>query len=540
VAADVQVTPAFALATALGVAALPVGLGASVQVREGWQEPAILHVAVIASPSERKTPLLTALMKPLYKAEGELTGNRDAEIAEAKAEKGRLSRQLRRAERDDDEAKAVELSNKLESLVVPPRFQAFVGKATAEALEHLAAEQGNNLARIAVVTDEGAGALGDMSRYQASPNLDPLVSGYDAVRYSSARVIRDSVRVDELRVPVLLMVQPSVWEGLRDDAAAAGRGVLARFSPVRPESLVGTRFGRGTPIPDRIAERWAARLSALLKAAYEPGPHVMTLSPDALDVFFAACDANEHELGTVREDETWCAWKGKLTGRMLRIAGVLHALNTGSLSGEISADEMRTAVALGRWLEWHAERELSGALSPDARRLLTWAEKRAEAAEPFSPGEASRHLHGWRAHRVTKAAGELVELGQLRRVGNRYALATPGAGERVATVDGSRRVRDAAPRAIRAGQTPDIVGARDVRDVRDASGLIPVPAARPPEPPQAPDPEPEEAPDPDPKNWWSEEYPDEEAPPDDAADAEDLGYDVITAPLGEPEPEEVF
>ena len=51
-AADVQVTPAFALATALGVAALPVGLGASVQVREDWKEPAILQVAVIAAPSD--------------------------------------------------------------------------------------------------------------------------------------------------------------------------------------------------------------------------------------------------------------------------------------------------------------------------------------------------------------------------------------------------------------------------------------------------------------------------------------------------------
>jgi hypothetical protein len=62
-------------------------------------------------------------------------------------------------------------------------------------------------------------------------------------------------------------------------------------------------------------------------------------------------------------------------------------------------------------------------------------------------------------------------------------------------------------------------------------------------------PEPPQAPDPDPGNWWSEEHPDEEAhplsdehgpPPDDAADAENLAYDVIPAPLGEPEPEEVF
>ena len=252
-AADVQVTPAFALATALGVAALPVGLGASVQVREGWKEPAILQVAVIAAPSEGKTPLLDALRKPLDEAAGELRAKRDTEIVEAKATKARLSRQLTRAERDGDEAKAAELGSERESLVIPPPFLAFVGKGTAEALECRAAVPGDRCARLALVTDEGGGALGDMGRYQASTNYDFLVSGYDGSDYSSVRLSRPSVNVDELRVPVLLMMQPSVWEALRGDPKAAGRGVLARFSPVQPESLLGTRDDLGTPIPARMS-----------------------------------------------------------------------------------------------------------------------------------------------------------------------------------------------------------------------------------------------------------------------------------------------
>jgi putative DNA primase/helicase len=424
VAACMQVSPGFALAAALGVAAVPVGLAVDVSLGDEWVEPAILHVAVIAAPSERKTPLLRRLMTPLYEKQRALREQRDEEIRRVKARKAQLARQLKQADRDGDPNTAARLAEELEALELPSRFLAVTNRGTPEALEHHAAKQGEGVARLALVTDEGAGTLGDLSRYQqsADPNFDPLVQGYDAVYSSTLRIGRESVTVDGLRIPATLMVQPSVWDGLRGNRTAAGRGVLARFLPVRPESLVGQRFGPGAPIPAATSDAWSERLSTLLEAAYEPGPHVMSLSPGAAAAFRAAADDIERQIGPVRDDETWSGWLGKQAGRVVRIAAVLHAVNTGRLAGQVTEPEMRAAVALGKWLQWHAERELRGSFTFDARRLAEWAERHGH---PFTARDAYRSMH-WPAQRCEDALEELVAAGSLVEADGVHMLPAPG------------------------------------------------------------------------------------------------------------------
>ena len=264
-ASATQVDVEFALATALATVGLPVGLSVNVEVRSDWVEPAILQCLLIAPPSERKTPVLHACMTPLYDAEREAREARRAEISRAKAIAAELELEKANARKHGGYRDACE---RLENHAIPNEFRAILGKATAEALEVQAARQGERLARIAVASDEGGAVFGDLGRYQNSANWELLLAGYDARRYSSDRLSRDPILVDELRIPLLLMLQPSAWDDVICDPAASGRGVLARLSPIRPRSLVGERFGFGAPVPKALMAKWSQRLTELFKQAY--------------------------------------------------------------------------------------------------------------------------------------------------------------------------------------------------------------------------------------------------------------------------------
>ncbi|WP_276981779.1 DUF3987 domain-containing protein [Ferrimicrobium acidiphilum] len=301
-AAATQVDLEFALASALATVGLPVGLSVNVEVRSDWIEPAILQCLLIAPPSERKSPVLGVCMDPIYEAEREAREQRKAQIASAKAIEAELELEKANARKSGGYRDACE---RLENHTIPNEFRAILGKATAEALEVLAARQGERLARIAVVSDEGGAVFGDLGRYQNSTNWELLLAGYDGRRYSSERLSRASVLVDELRIPLFVMLQPSAWDEVKGDAAASGRGVLSRLSPIRPRSLVGERFGFGAPISKVLMARWAQRLTELFAQAYASDESIrLTLSPEAFGVWARFKDEVETELG----DGTFERW----------------------------------------------------------------------------------------------------------------------------------------------------------------------------------------------------------------------------------------
>ena len=416
-----QVSPGFAFATAFGVAGIPVGLGATVEITQDWREPGVLHFLVVAPPAERKTPVLSAAMQPIWEAEKAARQGRDEEIAKAKAEHELLAVARDQARKDGGAAFAEALV-RLESHSIPARFTALASKATAEALEALAAAQGEDVARIAVVSDEAGGVFGDLGRYnKAGTNYEVLLAGYDAGHYTSSRIARGEIRVDELRVPLLLMGQPSAWAQVAGDADAGGRGLLARLCPIRPRSLVGARFGFGEPMPEQISRAWRERLNALFAAAYAgEAPEPMRLDGAAFKLFVAMKDEIEGEMTALYSGDILNGWAGKQAGRIVRIAATVHAIATGSLTGLITADEISAALAIGEWLSWHARREYGGedvppALSRDAAKLWEWAQHHQE----FTARDAYRLVFRGRRARFDVAAEELEKLGLIERLDSR-------------------------------------------------------------------------------------------------------------------------
>jgi len=408
-ALSVQVDPLFSLVATLGVAGSVVGLSTNV-VAGSWSEPAILQWLVVAPASEGKTATLAPVAEALYRL--------DRERREAQAE------EEERAYLDSLGAKPADPgeTSRLRDAALARRVVA--AKGTPEALEVLAARQGERRARLVLITAEGRGLFGDLSRYRSGgpPNLDLLVNGYDGTFYDSFRLTRTSVAVEELRVPLLVMLQPRLWADLASDPLLADAGVLARLCPVRPPSLVGSRAAafteRAYVLPPLVEEAWDGLLARLYAQAFEEDePLLSVLDRASLKRIEQAWATWEPYLGRLRDEdagEVWQQWAGRQIGRVLRLAGVVHALRTGRLGGNVTAEEVEIALALADWLAAEAHREYGGSiLSRDARRLVRYLSEEAGDEElVFEAREAYRALH-WGAERFTTAADELAGLGAL-------------------------------------------------------------------------------------------------------------------------------
>ena len=78
-------------------------------------------------------------------------------------------------------------------------------------------------------------------------------SGDDLV---TDRVSRKSVRVEWPALTCAYAMQPAVIEGLAEQAAFRGRGLLARFLYAAPESWIGRREIAPTPVSDVAREAY--------------------------------------------------------------------------------------------------------------------------------------------------------------------------------------------------------------------------------------------------------------------------------------------
>ena len=91
--------------------------------------------------------------------------------------------------------------------------------------------------------------------------------------------------MDRLSAQDLMMLWPEELGWSQDIGALAildGRGLLARFLYSMPESLVGRRRILPDPIPDAVADEYAANLGRLtLSLADWTDPAVLPLTPDA-------------------------------------------------------------------------------------------------------------------------------------------------------------------------------------------------------------------------------------------------------------------
>jgi replicative DNA helicase len=388
--AEVTQTPAD-LAGCLALAVLGVAAAGKVWVDAGaWTEPTCLYVVVVLPPGNRKSEVFRAMTAPLRAVERTLIEAARPQIAEAL-----IRRKLAEAEADTTaraaEAAAASLDGdkktaalidatqarmELDTASIPAEPCLFADDTTIERLGSRLAEQGG---RFAVLSPEGEIFSIAAGRYSGAPNLGVLKSAHAGEPIRIDRMGRPPEHIDAATLTLGICTQPGVLDRLGDTPEFREQGLLARLLYSVPESRLGYRNPRPDPMPSAARDLYNATVTALtlsLDALSEP--RTLTFARDAAEAVTGLLGAVEPRFRPGADLAHMTDWGGKLTGAIVRIAGLLHLAEHARDGWDrpITLATLEAAAEIGDYYTHHAKAayDTIGAdpATASARAILQW------------------------------------------------------------------------------------------------------------------------------------------------------------------------
>ena len=416
VAESTQTSVDMAAVEALGVVSLCSQGKYFIRGNADWVEPLNIYTVVILPPAERKSSVLTLMIRPVEEYEKEENSRRNAGIIESQMVLSRLEKEKRslveraskgKATEEEVRAKAAEIA-KYEP-IKPLRL--FVDDVTSEKLTSVLAE---NKGCAAVVSAEG-GIFDIISGlYSRNVNIDVFLKGHSGDTIRVDRIGRASESIIHPALTMVLAVQPEVLNGLMSNNTFRGRGLTARFLYAMPKSTVGSRSFSTKPIPEGVRARYQALIETILSSDNEQEP--ISLDDSAREVLEDLFNEIEGRLkGDLAEISDWA---GKFVGAVLRISGILHVMKypKDSMFDSVDRETMENAVAIGRYFLAHAKAaySLMGAdtVNKDAQYLLSFIKR--ERLTEFSRRDAMRLCRSFKtADSMQPVLNRLCEYGYL-------------------------------------------------------------------------------------------------------------------------------
>lgn len=307
----------------------------SVEVRPGWFEPLSVYCCVIASPGERKSAVMQRVFAPIYDYESRREESDRLEIEHNRTKRKMLEKRLehltkqaatcKESERDALEQEALALEKEISLLPQPHELRLVTSDCTTEKLAILMQSNDESLALVSAegsLFDELAnGKYDDKSNAQLTLYLNAHAG--DVVRVD--RMARESVKLNHPHLTVALAAQPQIIDTLMQSDKLRGRGLIARFLFAQSDlhSLTGHRSSTPPPVPDDVTEDYYRTMNTLLDVCCnDTGYRALRVSDEADALRIAFQDFVESELNEslygLRD------FGSKLTGAMMRLAGLLH------------------------------------------------------------------------------------------------------------------------------------------------------------------------------------------------------------------------
>ena len=363
-AGETETPPELAALLLLGTLSAAAQSLADVQVKTGYREPINVYTAVALPPATRKSGVFKRATKPLIKWEADqrakVEDERKAAESRLKTHKERVSHLRKQAAKAKDDSEAQDLADQVAELEanepqIPQEPRLFTSDVTTE---HLATMMHNHNGVMAGMSPEGGIFETMAGRYnQGTPNIDLYLMAHagDPVRVD--RGSKAAVVLDNPRLSMALAVQPDVLDAMSTKPGFKGRGLLGRFLYALPPSNLGRRTGKGQPADPFVEEAYQERILELIEAAQRiEQPATLHLSDEAREVWQGHWESVEAELGAYGLFEHCTDWAGKLPGAVARIAALFHFARYGAagIKGQVSAEDMQTAVNTGNALASHA------------------------------------------------------------------------------------------------------------------------------------------------------------------------------------------
>lgn len=345
-----------------------------------YSEPAVLHLAAVMAPAERKTPVFNFLTDPLnawanerrlleaipvaeWKSKYEVLEKRHAAAISAEAAGPRKGKDgtvpIDSSTLESDRKKALqELQDHLKAVVYPTTLLA--DDVTNERLKELMVQ---NRGAIAIVADEGTFFEVMAGRFSDGARLETILNGHTGGKVDMQRRTSPPLFWPRGYLTIALAVQPQVIHAWGTTDGVVGKGAAARLMAVFPPSLVGARDHDALPVADAVLDAWDALVRKVLDykpkqsedTAGYPLPCRLALSTGAYARWRPYWEGVERNLGPFGAYSGIREWAGKLHGATLRIAALLHLASEDEPDAfKISEITMRRAIGLSLWLAEHA------------------------------------------------------------------------------------------------------------------------------------------------------------------------------------------
>jgi replicative DNA helicase len=363
-ASATETPEALSVMTILGVLSCVLSKRFVVSPKEGWLEPLNIYTLVALPPANNKSLVLKHCTSPLSEWEKQQATILQPEIerqrSERKTQERRIETLRTKAAKEDDIIDRKNLSdeiNELEANLIEPKVlpQLFINDVTPETLCSQIHDQDG---RLAIFSDEG-GIIETLSGLYSggNANIDIVLKGIDG---GDVRVRRKDKSFNlNPYLTVGLIVQPVVIQNMASKKSFSGNGMLERFLYAIPHSKLGFRTHDKPSLSDSMKGAYSEKIHELINITqlnkdYSNQPKVLILSAEAFVIWKTFQISVERRLRPEGDLNPCLGWGGKISGFVLRIAGLLHVAEYGANAYEISEKSMESAVAFGDALIEHA------------------------------------------------------------------------------------------------------------------------------------------------------------------------------------------
>lgn len=307
----------------------------------GWKEHLCLYLVIVAEPGETKSGTFGAVNRPirawqnekradyeksrnLYLQEKQLKEEKRANLRKALAS---LTTDPQKKQQYHEELKAI--TDELTEMQAPISPNFIVPDTTVEALADLMKKTGGSAG---VFGSEGDffKIITGLYNHGMCNNLQLILNAYDGDEYTMQRVSRD-IHLPHPLLSFCLMLQPNLYQETFANAELRGRGLLARFLTCTPKSMAGKRDKRSTAKLDAVNyvayERTMIHFLNLQQDS-EKEPPVLTWEQDARECILTYMQKIENSMGKGEAMEKHKDFASKAGAVAMRIAGILHLLQT--------------------------------------------------------------------------------------------------------------------------------------------------------------------------------------------------------------------
>ncbi len=292
-------------------------------------EPITLYSLIIASPAERKSPVMRFIKKPFIEFARDFNESRKLQIYTSQEQAAKLRNEI--AEMQSKGGSPDEIAfrrTQLDSMEIERFQRVCVDDVTPEALVKLM----NDNETLLMMSDEAGVFKNFNGRYQGGgANLDLFLKCWGGESYQKDRCNGEPIYLERPYLSVCLCGQPYILSELMENRAFVSSGMLARFIYCFPRSYVGMRDYNARAAQPEFTAAYdnLVKYALAIKYGRKKGtPEIPLYFDDEARAEFAKYYNSTIEPSLLTDFADFPDWGGKFHGLILRLCGLLHCIKS--------------------------------------------------------------------------------------------------------------------------------------------------------------------------------------------------------------------